>query len=180
VAAAHVTGEKQDNDSMKLENSATGESFSISPMKYEFPLGTDEFDSNWLVISGEVRAPKRSWKFWDAGLLSWEAENISTWLRRAAAGRVLPVPDGEFETSSNVLDFVEPNLRLSVALATRERMDVRIHLAHEWAPPSDGEDDYPEYVMTFSMAPGEWMDIANSWASELKPFAVREPNSSTH
>lgn len=75
----------------------------LKTVSYEHPERSgDEWDDNWLVIHGHVRADGLRWHFWDACLLVDEAEELGQWLLRAAHEDVPP------------LEFTEPNLALEV------------------------------------------------------------------
>ena len=54
---------------------------------YQFPHEThDPYDSNWLMISGNVGIKGQSWTFTDPCLLTTEAEALADWLATLVSG----------------------------------------------------------------------------------------------
>ena len=65
----------------------TRASVTLDPLRYEFATTAgDEWDNNWLVISGDILAPDRAWQFAVPCLTTVEAKRISAWLRSVAKG----------------------------------------------------------------------------------------------
>jgi hypothetical protein len=53
----------------------------LTILGYQFPDDTtDEYDSNWLVIGGEVWLDGREWQFRDPCLTTFEAKRLADWL----------------------------------------------------------------------------------------------------
>ena len=70
---------------------------------YEFPgIWDDEFDSNWLIVTGNVRSAGRGWSFRDPCLLVDEAISLASWLTALA--------DRRAGILTQRLDFLEPEL----------------------------------------------------------------------
>lgn len=69
--------------------------------RYQFPeIVDDEWDSNWLVITGNATLNGKSWQFCDPCLTTFELASLVEWL-------------GQVTSGSNVkknLFFTEPNL----------------------------------------------------------------------
>ncbi len=68
----------------------------IHPVAYQFGAnpqarpGTD-WDANWLVVRGQVTtADALDWSFTDPCLTTWEAQELSAWLRGVVQGVVVP------------------------------------------------------------------------------------------
>ena len=61
----------------------------MRPAAYQFDVppataGERDWDANWLMIRGYVcTADGRQWAFLDPCLTTWEARNLSAWLRGA-------------------------------------------------------------------------------------------------
>ncbi|WP_439099018.1 WapI family immunity protein [Cryobacterium aureum] len=65
----------------------TRESVTLEPARYEFPNPAgDKWDDNWLIISGDVSARDTEWQFTVPCLTTFEANQISAWLRSVADG----------------------------------------------------------------------------------------------
>ncbi|MEV7025438.1 hypothetical protein [Kitasatospora sp. NPDC093558] len=152
----------------------------LRPRSYQFGTARGEsFDDNWLVIAGAAAVPEGSWRFVDACLTTWEAREISRWLRAAAdPGR-----------SPGALGFTEPLLTFDLAeeQPADGRRLVRVRFAMEAAPPwvdrdaedGDGDsdegwdDEWPGHTAEFLLAPAELRAAADAWDAELAPFPER-------
>ncbi len=95
---------------------------------YQFPdIVDDDWDSNWLMVVGEVEIGNRPWRFRDACLTTFEVERLTVWLDRIMVG----------EEGNPFCGFTEPNLDF-------ERVSneaIRIAFSLEAAPPWGSEDD---------------------------------------
>src|SRR3954452_11841563 len=73
-------------DDMQLA-SRDGHSLDLKILGYQFPhLETQQYDSNWLIVSGNVTGPIGSWQFSDPFLLTYEAERLASWMDAVADG----------------------------------------------------------------------------------------------
>lgn len=102
-------------------------SLRLNLVKYEFPSITDdEWDSNWLVVFGEVCLDGQVWQFEDPCLTTFEVARLADWLVNVFEGA---------ETSD--IGFIEPNLQFDI----QGRTTVRVSFAFGSAPPWAGKDD---------------------------------------
>ena len=104
----------------------------LEVLGYQFPKNeSDRSDLNWLRIAGRVRANRRSWKFVDPCLTTFELEQLRRWFLDVQARR-FPV---------KTCSFTEPNLEFSYDELTG-KLEVRFRL--ESAPPElpVGEDRF--------------------------------------
>jgi|EndMetStandDraft_9_1072997.scaffolds.fasta_scaffold78516_2 hypothetical protein len=108
---------------MKLV-SRDGQSFELQILGYEFPhLETAEYDSNWLVVAGEVGHSRGSWRFTHPCLLTYEAAGLATWMDAVA----------DIGSCSDTCGFIEPNLEFR-ALLNLERPVLRVYFNLEARP----------------------------------------------
>lgn len=165
---------------MRLDGSS--HRLDLRPRSYQFGTARGEvFDDNWLVIVGAAVAPEGAWRFVEACLTTWEAREISRWLRAAA----------DPARSPGALAFTEPLLTFDLAdeQPADGRRLVRVRLALEAAPPwadldaggedegeneDGGEDDeLPGHTAEFLLSPAELRAAADAWDAELAPFPER-------
>lgn len=100
--------------------------FDLELVRYQFPeLEHDEWDSNWLVVSGKVVTAERSWNFSVPCLLTMEAHDLSHWLAECSVAK--PAKERIF--------FTEPNLSFEVIVGDSQTVSVRIYFALESLPP---------------------------------------------
>lgn len=105
-----------------------GNELELSVVGYQFPgEDRDPWDSNWLLVSVRVLAPRGSWEVIDPCLTTWEAKHLVSWLIHAAAR----------EPSPTALTFTEPNLTVTALGRPGEpgRVDVEACFALELRPP---------------------------------------------
>jgi hypothetical protein len=108
---------------MKLKT-ASGNAFELVIVGYENPDITEGmWESNWLVVSGEVRAGDESWRFVEPCVTTFELTDLADWLEDLDHG----VPE------SPSCPFTEPNLEFSYSPAPAPVL--RVRFAHESAPP---------------------------------------------
>jgi hypothetical protein len=64
-----------------------GEELHLEVLGYQFP-GTkdDEWDSEWLIIEGQVSCARGRWKFRNSCLCTFELQALATWLRDVRVG----------------------------------------------------------------------------------------------
>ena len=85
---------------MKLA-SKDGQSVELRILGYEFPhLETALYDSNWLVVVGNVSNSRGSWQFTHPCLLTYEADKLASWMDALVEANRFPTTCG----------FIEPNL----------------------------------------------------------------------
>jgi hypothetical protein len=103
--------------------------FEMRILRYQFPhLETEEHDSNWLIIAGDVIHPKGSWHFCDPCLLTYEAGRLASWMDSVAEG----------EPPSTFCGFIEPTLGFQVVLGVRPPV-LRVYFELEARPGCCGD-----------------------------------------
>ena len=100
--------------------------------RYQFPeITKDEWDSNWLIIRGDVDLDGKSWSYRDPCLTTFEMERLADWLDHIAAG----------EAENAFCGFTEPNLDFEQL----SRDAIRIGFSLEALPPwIDSDADFGE------------------------------------
>lgn len=151
---------------MKLA-SKDGQSFEMRILQYEFPdLETEEYDSNWLIIAGDVIHPKGSWDFRDPCLLTYEAERLASWMDLVAGG----------EPPSTFCGFIERTLEFQVVLGV-QRPVLRVYFELEARPAWAYSNDAQKKDLWVEV-PLEELDLrstARQWREELREFPQRAP-----
>ena len=152
---------------MKLASS-DGQTFEMRILGYQFPhLETELYDSNWLIIAGEVMHPKGSWQFNDPCLLTYEAERLASWIDLVAEGEPPPTSCG----------FVEPNLEFRAVGSVQQpvlRAYFRLEARPKWAPRKRARDG-DELWVEFPLGELDLRSIARQWREELRSYPQRAP-----
>ena len=163
---------------MLLKDHQTGDSVQLTPLRYQFADFDNEWDANWLTISGNVITKLREWEFEDPSLLNHEASSIATWLERVAAKSQEPtLADGEGGVWPS-LYFTEPNLALSVESYAADSARLRVHLSAE-ALPEDLVDENGnkfeifDYWVPLEIRLVDLAEAATKWRQEISLFPVR-------
>lgn len=162
---------------MRLE-SDDGAVVELCPQRYQFGSSSTprDWDANWLIITGRAKlADGRSWSFADPSLTTWEARELSSWLRSVLAGDVEPAPFGG-EEDERLLVFTEPNLGFSLADREAERVTLRCHLSLESRPPwllEDTDSDLFDFFIEVSTPYSALAAAADEWDREISAFPVR-------
>src|SRR5260370_21243399 len=87
--------------------SRDGQFLELRILGYEFPhIETAEYDSNWLVVAGNVTHSRGSWQFTHPCLLTYEAEQLASWMDALVETDRFPTTCG----------FIEPNLEFRALL----------------------------------------------------------------
>jgi hypothetical protein len=151
----------------------TRASVTLEPVRYEFANpADDEWDDNWLVISGDVSAPDTEWQFAVPCLTTFEAKQISTWLRSVADGSI-PVSVIEDAGVVPSLEFTEPNLAFSVDSYKDESTSVRVHFALETKPVGQSSDDRDQFWVEVAVTAADLDSAADEWDKALSVFPDR-------
>jgi hypothetical protein len=151
-----------------------GLSVELAPIGYQYPDNTQGgWDSNWLIVAGNVKTPGGSWLFTDPCLTTSEAKALAEWLHDTAAG-IVPVaePDSTGAVRPNVW-FTEPNLAFSVGGRADNLVHVRVHFSHESAPPWRARPEIWQFFVDLAMSIEDIDASATAWAEELGPFPER-------
>jgi hypothetical protein len=137
----------------------------LRPARYQFgPSGSPgDWDANWLIVHGGIRTTTgEHWTFDDPCLTTWEARELSAWLRAAAEDRA---PDG-------LLTFTEPNLGFSIT-HDQEPMILRVHLSLESLKVSEPPEDLYAYSLPLGLRRQDLLTAARAWDGELASFPER-------
>ena len=159
---------------MRLD-STDGAELEIVPSRYEYAgTAVDQFDldwdANWLVIRGRVRAPDGStYGFLDPCLTTWEAQELARWLETVASGTA------KASTSDNepALTFTEPNLGFGLGPASGNLVTVRAHFSLESTPPHHSWTELYDYSISLTMSASDLAAAASQWRDEIAAFPVR-------
>jgi hypothetical protein len=143
-----------------------GQFLELRILGYQFPhIETAEYDSNWLVVAGNVTHPMGSWQFTDPCLLTYEAERLASWMDALAEADRFPT----------TCAFIEPNLEFRTLLNTNRPM-LRVYFDLEsrpqWASSASAEE------VTWVEFPIEELDLrstARQWRAELSAYPQRAP-----
>jgi hypothetical protein len=117
-----------------------GEELHLEVLGYQFSeTKDDEWDSEWLIISGLVSCARGRWKFRDACLCTFEVQALAAWLRDVRVGG----PERE-------LCFTEPSLRFE-HVETSDGDQLLVAFSQECSPPRSTDDErYGEgYTLSF-------------------------------
>jgi hypothetical protein len=142
-----------------------GNSLELKVVAYQFPSITEkahDFDANWLIIEGKVRAGARSWSFKDPSLLTWEVGSLIEFLESLALKWRYP----------SEVQFVEPNL----LFASESDGLLRVSFSQEATPPwlaelVLGEDE--DFSIELFCSSSELIEAARSLREQLKEFPAR-------
>ncbi len=164
--------------------SSDGAVVELQPVSYQFsrPPGTRgaegssttgsyaDWDANWLVICGDIRTSDgQSWTFMDACLTTWEAEQLSLWLRAAGSDNAAAGLDPAV--------FTEPNLSFFLDGVQAGRVRMRLRLSHESLPrrlrweASGGEAS--EHDIALEVSGADLAEAAQAWDRDRLPFPAR-------
>ena len=151
----------------------TRASVTLEPVRYEFanPAG-DEWDDNWLVISGDVSAPDTEWQFAVPCLTTFEAKLISAWLRSVADGSIPGSVIGDAGVVPS-LGFTEPNLAFSVGSYQDGSISVRVHFALESRPVGQSSDGRDQFWVEIAATAADLDLSADEWDKALLAFPDR-------
>lgn len=77
-----------ENEAPAIFEGPTG-SLRIGIEDYQFPeIADDEWDSNWLIVTGDALLGGKSWTFRDPCLTTFEMERLADWLDQVSSGKV--------------------------------------------------------------------------------------------
>jgi hypothetical protein len=149
---------------MKLV-SRDGQFLQLQILGYEFPhLEMAEYDSNWLVIAGEVRHARGSWRFIHPCLLTYEAARLASWMDAVA----------DANPCSDTCGFTEPNLEFRALLSLKHpvlRVYFNLEARPSWASSRvAGEDDL---WVEFPIAGLDLRSAAQHLRAELSSYPQR-------
>jgi len=163
--------------------SEDGASIEIRPVAYQFDAnahaepGTD-WDANGLVVRGDFRtADGLEWTFIDPCLTTWDARQVTAWLRGIVDGVIQPTTEwsDEWPDEPHFRHFTEPNIAFSLQERTEARARIRIHLSLEALPPRRGHDqpDIFAYFLIMDASIEAIAAAADDWNDDCRAFPVR-------
>jgi hypothetical protein len=148
---------------MKLQGE-DGAMFDLTIDGYQFPeIETDYWDSNWLMVRGQVNHPRGNWIFRDPCLTTFELEQLAIWLDGVANGVANPA-DGY---------FTEPNLHFEYV--TIPVPAIQVTFGYESAPPWLATDDarLDGAIVRFPLALNDLRVVSRSLRADLVKFPIR-------
>ena len=148
---------------MRLK-AASGNALELIIVRYQFPdVHEDRWDSNWLVVSGNVATSEgKSWHFTDPAATTFELADLADWLRDVALR----------ENSYDDFEFTEPNL--AFFLSTDPTPTLRVKFAHESAPPWVSEHQRVAGVFVdFPLSEADVAVAADELRDALNDFPIR-------
>jgi hypothetical protein len=115
--------------------------FTMVILRYESPqIEQHKWDSNWLIVQGQVNLEGREWSFCDSCLTTFEAAGLADWLDALSRG----------EATKPYCAFTEPNLEFDLATPH----SIRISFALESAPPwAKHDDDWAKHSFEAPVGP---------------------------
>jgi hypothetical protein len=129
---------------------------------YQFPDIHEDWDANWLIISGSVTHPKGSWRFSNPCLTTFELEQLAEWLDGVAHG--IPEPDSGY--------FTEPCLEFR--FGSEPQPTIKVALAHEGSPPwLTGDDRLEGITLRFPIPQNDPVQLARAAREFLAKFPER-------
>lgn len=154
--------------------SSDGASITLRPAAYQFDVppataGERDWDANWLMIRGDVcTADGRQWAFLDPCLTTWEARNLSAWLRGAV---------GVGAARRRDIAFTEPNMAFSIEHRRAGRVRLEVRFSHEalppWVPRDHAGWQAGEYVLILDIGRDDLAPAAEVWDREYEQFPER-------
>ncbi|WP_295630543.1 hypothetical protein [Novosphingobium sp.] len=119
------------NEPIAAFNGANG-SLRIGVDRYQFPdIVDDDWDSNWLIVSGEADLDGRLWSFRNPCLTTFEVERLADWLDCVVAR----------QTAQSICGFTEPNLEFECMSDETVRISFWLEALPPWAKPGSGLGD---------------------------------------
>jgi hypothetical protein len=145
----------------------------LTPIGYEFSTTPSRWETDWIVIQGDIVAPEGSWTFQHGALVVRKCHLLlEPWLRDALHAEVSVSGPGEKPT----LTFLDPCLGFSVASYGKQTLKLRVHLRHQAAPPwHDRDDDLDAWAFFVELVIGvsDLERAAQEWNRESGAFPSR-------
>ncbi len=140
------------------------EELHLEVLGYQFPgIEDDEWDSEWLIIAGQVSCTRGRWKFREPCLCTFELQALAAWLRDVRVGG----PERE-------LCFTEPNLRFE-HVETSDGDVLLIAFSQESSPPwaTEGERYGEGYALSFPFCLNDFAVASSTLGSMLLKWPIR-------
>ncbi len=145
---------------------ASGSSFKLKIVDYQFPNITDEYhDSNWLIIQVDVIHPKGAWTAVDPCLLTFDVEWLARWLE-------------DVHSNSNKrpeCSFLEPCLEFQVEVNEKSKRVLRVYFELEARPiwASCKIAGQRDLWVEFELSEIDLLAVASELRSELAKYPQR-------
>ncbi|WFU82316.1 hypothetical protein QA645_06110 [Bradyrhizobium sp. CIAT3101] len=142
-----------------------GQFLELRILGYEFPhLKTAEYDSNWLIVAGEVGHSRGTWQFTHPCLLTYEAARLASWMDSVA----------DINPCSDTCGFTEPNLEFR-ALLSLEHPVLRVYFELEARPSwaSSRVAGQEDIWVEFPIGELNLRSAAQQLRAELTPYPQR-------
>ncbi len=126
---------------------------------------TEDWDSNWLMIRGNVADGDLTWSFVQPCMTTWEARELSEWLRLISSGAA---------PSADLL-FTEPNIQFRFLEGHEDQARISVGFAAESAPPgTDDEARFGEgHPVELALRRATLGAAAHEWDHDLAAFPER-------
>jgi hypothetical protein len=142
-----------------------GERFELGIVGYQFDDAGEEHDRNWLVVRVAAEAGHSQWGGPDPCLLTWEAQELASWLHALARGDADVSPG---------LDFLEPELSFEVVGHAEDAVDLRIGTRHRLADGAGVADRHRDSVgVSVKVSRTQLRGAAEDLAAELARWPKR-------
>ena len=149
--------------------SVNGMALKLEIAGYEFPeRETEEYDSNWLMISIDVTHPNGNWSVANPCLLTYEVTYLADWLEGILDGKEI----------DRGIGFLEPSLEFDLSgLDETVNKNLRVTFHMELRPPwaEQRYDDGKAWV-EFPLAEIDLRKASVQLREELKQFPQRARN----
>lgn len=148
---------------MTLRSIDGTKTFELEILRYQFPeIEHDAWDSNWLVMFGNVISNERSWNFTDPCLLTIEAHELANWLAELASGQPAP----------KTIDFTEPNLSFKAIGSDARSVVLRVYFAFE-SRPSKAVAESDDFFEVFRISRDDLAIAARDLCRSLRRYPIR-------
>jgi hypothetical protein len=153
-----------------LLKSLDGSEFEATIAGYEFPgIEHEKWDSNWLLVSMQVKSPRGEGTCVDPCLETWDVERLIKWLEALANDEAVE-PD---------IGFLEPNLAFEVIKSAKDAITLRVRFILErkaWWKPTGGKrhrsSRWRDYV-DLEVGREDVRLAAEAWRADLSRFPLR-------
>ncbi len=132
-----------------------------------------DWDANWLMIRGRVWDGHVSWAFHDPCMTTWEARELSGWLRGLADSNAATVKTAGPDELRMWL--TEPNLTFELTGSDHGMISLVVHFDAESRPPrgsSDGDQGLGHEVR-LELSTADLARAVDDWDRELVRFPER-------
>lgn len=162
---------------VRLE-SLNGHFVELAVTGYQFGSGQStsagvDWDANWLMIRGKAWDGTQSWEFDDPCMTTWEARELSSWLR--GLGDANPATVAAAEPQELRLWLTEPNLMFALHAISEGVTALDVYFDAESRPPTGSNDDDEGLGHRVRLAIPQ-VDVAaavDGWEQELTRFPTR-------